>query len=309
MRRASAEREGARRNSVVGVHRSLTALGEDNPLLKSPAAILGRLAGGGARQTPDPRAGTTLRLVARQPSPHAEQLTASVCELAQASLRDDGARVAELLAQIGHRVAEIERRVNVPRAEQVRIYRRDSWTCRYCGLRTVPIPVLRVISSRYPDQFPHHPNWKAGHYHPAYLLVSTSLDHVHPRGRGGASSDQSNLVTACWPCNSGKADFTLDELGWQLLGVGRPYRLLPPALVACREARREVPPPFGCGCCRICGKGSDGLRRAEARTTSSSSSATCNGGCRHSPSSRRAVRLIPTTIRKSPQSRSRPDRR
>ncbi len=24
-------------------------------------------------------------------------------------------------------------------------------------------------------------------------------------------------MTACWPCNSGKADFRLDELGWELL--------------------------------------------------------------------------------------------
>jgi len=68
-----------------------------------------------------------------------------------------------------------------------------------------------------PQPILHPPNWKAGRIHPAYLLLSTSLDHVHPRARGGSWNERSNLVTACRPCNSGKADFTLEELGWSLL--------------------------------------------------------------------------------------------
>ena len=68
-----------------------------------------------------------------------------------------------------------------------------------------------------PQPILHPPNWKAGRIHPAYLLLSTSLDHVHPRARGGSWNERSNLVTACWPCTSGKADFTLEELGWSLL--------------------------------------------------------------------------------------------
>ncbi|HYM44780.1 MAG TPA: HNH endonuclease [Solirubrobacteraceae bacterium] len=70
----------------------------------------------------------------------------------------------------------------------------------------------------YPEEFPYHPNWKAGQVHPAYLLVSTSLDHVDPGGRGGSWLDEDNLVTACWPCNTGKADLRLEEVGWTLLG-------------------------------------------------------------------------------------------
>ncbi len=78
-------------------------------------------------------------------------------------------------------------------------------------------PVLRFLSEIYPDEFPYHPNWKAGQVHPAYLLVSTSLDHIHPGGRGGDWLDHDNLVTACWPCNTGKADLRLEEVGWRLL--------------------------------------------------------------------------------------------
>lgn len=53
--------------------------------------------------------------------------------------------------------------------------------------------------------------------HPAYLLISTSLDHVEPGALGGSWFDETNLVTACWPCNTGKADLRLDEVGWTLL--------------------------------------------------------------------------------------------
>jgi hypothetical protein len=112
---------------------------------------------------------------------------------------------------------EIERRRSPSTSVKVAIHRRDSWTCRYCRARTVAPPVLRFLSEIYPDDFPFHPNWKAGQVHPAYLLLSTSLDHVEPGGRGGSWLDAGNLVTACWPCNAGKADLQLDEVGWRLL--------------------------------------------------------------------------------------------
>src|SRR5439155_26423023 len=155
--------------------------------------------------------------VARQPSPHAEQLAASVRELADATLHGDATATADLLGKIGQGVSEVERRASVPLSTTVRIYRRDSWSCRYCGARTIPIPVLRVLSALYPDEFPHHPNWKAGKYHPAYLVLTTSLDHAQPGARGGSWTDSDNLVASCWPCNTGKADMRLDELGWGLL--------------------------------------------------------------------------------------------
>jgi HNH endonuclease len=38
------------------------------------------------------------------------------------------------------------------------------------------------------------------------------VDHVVPRKRGGRT-EPGNLVTACYPCNFGKAHYTLEELG------------------------------------------------------------------------------------------------
>jgi 5-methylcytosine-specific restriction endonuclease McrA len=138
-------------------------------------------------------------------------------ELVTATVSDNRATAGDILAAIGQRRVELERRQGVPTAARVVIHRRDGWTCRYCRARTVAPPVLRFLSEIYPDDFPYHPNWKAGQVHPAYLLVSTSLDHVDPGARGGSWRDQDNLVTACWPCNTGKADLRVDELGWHLL--------------------------------------------------------------------------------------------
>lgn len=154
----------------------------------------------------------------RSPSPAAERIASALADLVAATLAGDAGRADDVLAGIGQRRIEIERRWPTPTATRVAIHRRDSWTCRYCRARTTAPPVLRLLSEMYPEEFPYHPNWKAGQVHPAYLLVSTSLDHVDPGGRGGSWLDEDNLVTACWPCNTGKADLRLEEVGWTLLG-------------------------------------------------------------------------------------------
>lgn len=150
-------------------------------------------------------------------SPHATELAQAVAALVDASLASDASAVETALAGIEQRVVDIEPRRGVPLPTAVSAFERDCWTCRYCAGKTIAPPVLRVLSRLYPERFPYHPNWKAGQVHPAYLLLSTTLDHVHPGGRGGSWNDPANLVAACWPCNSGKGDFTLDEIGWKLL--------------------------------------------------------------------------------------------
>ena len=150
-------------------------------------------------------------------SPHAAELAEAVAALVDASLASDPSSVETALAAIEQRVVDIEPRRGVPLATAASVFKRDCWTCRYCAGTTIAPPLLRVLSRLYPERFPYHPNWKAGQVHPAYLLLSTTLDHVHPGGRGGSWSDRANLVAACWPCNSGKSDFTLEEIGWELL--------------------------------------------------------------------------------------------
>jgi len=155
----------------------------------------------------------------RTSAPGAERLVTRVSELVEASLAGRQAAVAATLDEIGISRAGLDRRPGVSRELAVEVFRRDCWTCRYCGAKTVPIPVLLVLSSLYPERFPHYPDWREGQVHPAYLLISTSMDHVRPDAQGAGWRDPANLVTACWLCHAGKAGFTLEEVGWEPLSA------------------------------------------------------------------------------------------
>jgi len=96
------------------------------------------------------------------------------------------------------------------------IYERDHYQCRYCGIKTILTPVMRLIAAIYPRQFPYQKNWKAGEVHPAIETISATHDHVDPVTRGGDSLAPDNIVTACWVCNSAKGNLPLDTLGWTL---------------------------------------------------------------------------------------------
>jgi hypothetical protein len=89
-------------------------------------------------------------------------------------------------------------RVELSESEKVEILRRDSFTCRYCGIRTVFLPVLRALSAMFPDPFPLDDGWTVQGTHPAYNLLSSTYDHIVSPTRGG-ESDPQNVVTACWP--------------------------------------------------------------------------------------------------------------
>ena len=66
-----------------------------------------------------------------------------------------------------------------------------------------------------PDDFPYHSHWKWNHIHPAFWELTYSCDHILPVTRGGTNNNE-NLVTACYMCNSIKANWTLEELRWRL---------------------------------------------------------------------------------------------
>jgi len=63
-------------------------------------------------------------------------------------------------------------RVPISKQQRFEIFKRDSFTCRYCGRST-------------PD-------------------VTLQVDHVNPVANGGTNDDD-NLVTSCVECNAGKA--------------------------------------------------------------------------------------------------------
>lgn len=97
-----------------------------------------------------------------------------------------------------------------------RVFRRDRFTCRYCGADVVPTRLLMLVSAVYPAEIPFHKNWKAGLVHPIYWVRGAQADHVVPADAGGDWSDPSNVVTSCGGCNMRKSNRLLSEIGWQL---------------------------------------------------------------------------------------------
>jgi 5-methylcytosine-specific restriction endonuclease McrA len=86
------------------------------------------------------------------------------------------------------------------------VYRRDNFECVYCGCSTQKL---------------------------------LTLDHVIPQSKGGKNT-WDNLVTACKPCNSEKADLTLEEYGKEIPEPKRPHYLM--LLRAVHEVPKEWEP-------------------------------------------------------------------
>lgn len=125
------------------------------------------------------------------------------------------------MASIAYARQVAGKRRSMPRDLMVRLYRRDHWTCRYCGKRTIFYPVMPLLGSIFPEHFPWHSNWKAGLTHPAVVECSSVIDHIVPGAAGGQWLDEGNLVTACWPCNARKGDLTLEQMCWELKPVAQ----------------------------------------------------------------------------------------
>lgn len=105
------------------------------------------------------------------------------------------------------------------KGESAHIFIRDGFLDRYTGQRLVFPPVLRLLSRALPVEFPFHPNWKMDACHMAYWELVSTVDHIVPIARGGGD-DASNWVTTSMLRNSAKSNWTLEELGWELLPPG-----------------------------------------------------------------------------------------
>ena len=93
------------------------------------------------------------------------------------------------------------------------VFGRDGYRCRYCGSRVVSGDFITRLSKKLDsDVFRRtRPNATTHGLIQAMLPVQ---DHVFPRSLGGRTTPE-NLVTSCYPCNYGKADFTLEQLGME----------------------------------------------------------------------------------------------
>lgn len=92
------------------------------------------------------------------------------------------------------------------------LFARDGFHCRYCNARVVPGSVTKLMQALLGKDHFDATSRSNEARHGIKLTFSAALDHVVPYSRGGQTHSD-NLVTACWACNYGKADFTLAEMG------------------------------------------------------------------------------------------------
>ena len=96
------------------------------------------------------------------------------------------------------------------RAGLAALIRRDGFHCRFCGIPVVRAEVRTLMQRAYPEALP----WAAGNanQHAGFQALWLTYDHLLPHSRGG-SSELDNMVVACQPCNCGRSERTLEEVG------------------------------------------------------------------------------------------------
>lgn len=95
-------------------------------------------------------------------------------------------------------------------AETAVLLARDGWHCRFCGVRVIEPRARDAMRAALPDAIPWHGQDRARHA--GFLALTATIDHIVPYSLGG-STTADNLVTACWPCNFGRADRRLEAFG------------------------------------------------------------------------------------------------
>lgn len=110
------------------------------------------------------------------------------------------------------------------------VFRRDHWSCCYCGRLLIHAKVLELVGVLAGDAFA----WVSHHLpmdrtHAAIERLYPNVEHVLPLARGG-ENDPANLRAACTPCNEWKGDCTLEEAGVPLVERSEGWDGLEPML-------------------------------------------------------------------------------
>lgn len=101
--------------------------------------------------------------------------------------------------------------VDRPTRYEKKVFQRDSYTCRYCGLRILSKEVL-VAFERAVGTTEFCAQGKDFQLHGIVHGFKIVADHLFPHRCGGRTNPD-NLVSSCPACNYGKYNYTLKQLG------------------------------------------------------------------------------------------------
>jgi hypothetical protein len=97
-----------------------------------------------------------------------------------------------------------------PSGDQKRLITHYGYQCAFCEIPLIHPRVRKRAAKLYPEAVP----WGRTNptQHAAFQAMWLQFDHVLPHARGGDNSFD-NLVITCAPCNFGRMNYTLAELG------------------------------------------------------------------------------------------------
>jgi hypothetical protein len=95
-------------------------------------------------------------------------------------------------------------------AEKQVLHQRDGFHCRFCGIPVIRAEVRQALKKIYPAAL----SWgsKNPEQHAAFQAMWLQYDHVLPHARGG-NNELDNILITCAPCNYGRMNRTLAEVG------------------------------------------------------------------------------------------------
>ena len=102
-------------------------------------------------------------------------------------------------------------KVRMPNAKEKRaLHTRDGYHCRFCGIPVVRKEIRIALHRFYPTVV----TWgrRNAEQHAAFQAMWLQYDHVIPHARGG-DNELGNVIITCAPCNFGRSDHLVEEVG------------------------------------------------------------------------------------------------
>ena len=92
------------------------------------------------------------------------------------------------------------KRISISKADQLHVFNRDNWTCKYCGDPVFFAPTLKLLENKSPGHGYYQGHGKDGEMLELFRTKWASVDHINPVTKGGKNSFD-NYATACMDCN------------------------------------------------------------------------------------------------------------
>jgi hypothetical protein len=101
------------------------------------------------------------------------------------------------------------------------LLKRDGFHCRFCGIPLVRAETRSLIRREFPEAL----RWgnQNKDQHAGFQAMWLQYDHILPHARGG-SHDLGNIVVTCAPCNNGRSNLSLEEVGLSDPRLRDPFR-------------------------------------------------------------------------------------